>query len=117
MAFSRRRLLGSAAFAAQPALPQTPVAAGDWPNRPLRLILPVAPAGFADITARLVQPFLTRSLGQPVIIENWPGGAGIPATEATMRARPDGLTFGLIFTAHAANPAMFQTRVARILRG
>jgi tripartite-type tricarboxylate transporter receptor subunit TctC len=58
------------------------------------------------MTARLLQEPVSRQLGQPVIVENRPGGAGIVATEATARSAADGHTFGVVYSSHAANPAL-----------
>jgi len=84
------------------------VAADEWPARPVRLILPVPPGGLADITSRLIQNPLTAILGQQLVIENKPGGAGSIATATVARAKPDGYTFGLVYTSHAANPSMMR---------
>jgi tripartite-type tricarboxylate transporter receptor subunit TctC len=99
----RRRCLmtaaAGAAFAAQAS------AQGAWPNRPVRIILPVPPGGAFDATVRMIQEPLARLLGQPVIVENRGGGAGIPAAEVVIRAT-DGHTFGLIGSSHAANATL-----------
>lgn len=67
-------------------------AADTYPNRPIRLILPVAPSGGSDITARTVAPKLIEALGQQVIIDNRPGGGGTVGMSIAARATPDGYT-------------------------
>jgi tripartite-type tricarboxylate transporter receptor subunit TctC len=81
-------------------------AQGDWPNSPLRIVVPFAPGGSTDAVARLVSPGLTRRLGQPVVVENRSGGAGAIGTDLVAKARPDGLTWLLTFDSHAVLPAL-----------
>jgi len=64
--------------------------AQNFPAKPVRLIVPFAPGGPADIQARLIGPKLTEAWGQPVVVENRAGGNTIIATELTARADPDG---------------------------
>jgi len=67
-------------------------AAENYPTRPIRLILPVAPSGGSDITARTLAPKLIEGLGQQVIIDNRPGGGGTVGMSIAARATPDGYT-------------------------
>jgi tripartite-type tricarboxylate transporter receptor subunit TctC len=101
MKLPRRQFLHLAAGAA--ALPAvTRIAwAQAYPSRPVRLIVPVAPAGATDITARLIGQWLSERLGQPIIIENRPGAGTNIATEMVVRAPADGYTL-LMFGASAA---------------
>jgi tripartite-type tricarboxylate transporter receptor subunit TctC len=69
-----------------------PVAAQQYPARPIRLIVPNPPGGATDNLARVVAPKLTELLGQNVVVDNRPGSNGNLATEATVRATPDGHT-------------------------
>jgi tripartite-type tricarboxylate transporter receptor subunit TctC len=68
-------------------------AAETYPSRPVRMILPVAPSGGSDITARAIAPKLIEYLGQQVIIDNRPGGGGTVGMTLAARAAPDGYTF------------------------
>src|SRR5687768_10239677 len=67
-------------------------AAESYPNRPIRMILPVAPSGGSDITARAINPKLIEYLGQQVIIDNRPGAGGTNGMVLAARAAPDGYT-------------------------
>jgi len=74
--------------------------------RPLRMIVPQAPGGAADFTARLLADDLSSRLGRPVLVDNRPGGGMIVGTQAVAMAAPDGNTFGMVFSPHAVNQAM-----------
>jgi tripartite-type tricarboxylate transporter receptor subunit TctC len=67
-------------------------AAKDWPDRPIKLLVPFAAGGNIDITGRLVAARLSETLGQQIVVENRVGGSGIVATEAVARSAPDGYT-------------------------
>src|SRR3954468_16518176 len=64
--------------------------AQSWPAKPIQVIVNVAPAGTADVTARLLAPRLAEALGQPIVIDNRSGGDGYVGMEAVARAEPDG---------------------------
>ena len=84
--------------------------AQDFPARSVRLIVPQSAGGGADILARTVGQKLSEAWGQPVVIDNRPGAAGIIGTEAVAKAAPDGYTLlmGAIST-HAINPSLYKT--------
>jgi len=107
MKFLRRRFLQllGAAFAL-PAASRI-AAAQTYPNRPVRLIIGYPPGGSADITARLVAQWLAERLGQPFVIENRPGAGTNLATEAAVRAAPDGYTLFLVAPANAINATLY----------
>jgi len=88
--------------AAAPALSQ------QYPARPIRFIVPFPPGGTLDITARIMQPRLSESLGQPIVIENRGGAGGVVGTEAAVKSAPDGYTFLFTFSAHTMNPALYK---------
>ena len=100
MKLPRRRFLHLAAGAA--ALPTVSrfAWAQAYPSRPVRLVIGYPPGGSADITARLTGQWLSERLGQPVVIESRPGAATNLATEAVVRAPPDGYTLLLVAPAN-----------------
>lgn len=78
-------------------------ATGDWPERPIRVLVPFAPGGVTDSIGRLSAEWLSKSLGQPVPVENRSGANGAIAAEAVARSAPDGYT---LFTASASQMVM-----------
>src|SRR5467141_2353485 len=101
----------SVAILATIALWAVPVAAADWPAKPIRMIVPFAAGGAADITARLFSDALSVSFGQQFILENRTGAGGLIGAQAVARAEPDGYTLmgaGMSFfvndTATTKNP-------------
>ena len=97
----RRSLLAAAPLAVLPGLAR----AQAFPERPLHFVVPYAPGGSTDTSARIVSEKLAALLGQPVIVENKPGGGTIIGTEFVARAKPDGHTFLLTPAALIANAA------------
>jgi tripartite-type tricarboxylate transporter receptor subunit TctC len=95
-------------FAAALLLALTPLAlAADYPDRPVRLIIPFPPGGSNDVVGRLVAQQLTAKLGQQVYVDNRGGAGGTIGTEACAAAAPDGYTICVISIAHAVNPALY----------
>ena len=78
-----------------------------YPNRPVRLIIGYTPGGSADLTARLMGQWLSEKLGQSFIVENRPGASTNIATEAVLRAAPDGYTLLLVAPANAINATLY----------
>lgn len=93
MMYSRRWwLAGLSALAMLAALPASAYAQADYPNRPLRIVVGFAPGGSNDIVARLLAEKLQKSLGQPAVVENKPGGGGAVAAAFVKSQPADGYT-------------------------
>jgi tripartite-type tricarboxylate transporter receptor subunit TctC len=107
MILPRRKFLHLAAGAAAHTALSRTASAQAYPTRPVRLIVPFGPAGATDITARLIGHWLSERLGQQFIIENRPGAGGNIATEAVVRAPPDGYTLLYVTTANASNATAY----------
>jgi hypothetical protein len=73
----------------------TPVHAQHYPSKPIKIIVPVAAGGSTDVVARIVAEYLTRKTGQPVIVVNRTGAAGVIGADAIAKAPSDGYTLGL----------------------
>ena len=116
MTTSRRRFLCQAAGAA--ALPAVSriARAQAYPTRPVRIIVPFAPAGSTDIFSRLMGQWLSERLGQPFVTENRPGAAGNIGTEAVVRAPADGYTLLLAGSVNTINATLYQKLTYNFIR-
>jgi tripartite-type tricarboxylate transporter receptor subunit TctC len=107
MKLPRRNFLHLAAGAAALPTVSRSAWAQNYPTRPLRIIAGFAPGGGVDIIARLIGQWLSERLGQQFIVENRPGAGTNIATEAVVRAPPDGYTLLLVNAANAFNATLY----------
>jgi tripartite-type tricarboxylate transporter receptor subunit TctC len=113
MNLQRRQFLHLAAGA---AVVSTTATAEAYPAKPVRVVVPAAPGGTPDITARLVGQWLQEHLSQPFVIENRPGGGGNIGAEAAVRAASDGYTLLLLITANGINAALYDKLNFNLIR-
>ena len=115
MAIPRRRFLQLAGSAALAAAPQS-ARAQSYPSRPITIMVFVGAGGAPDIIARLIGQGLSQRIGQPVVIENRPGGGGNLSLQAVARAPADGHTLLLIATPHAINVTLYEKLNVNVIR-
>jgi tripartite-type tricarboxylate transporter receptor subunit TctC len=84
----------------------------DYPDKPIRLIVPFAPSGSTDLAARLIAEFAGRALGQPMIVDNRAGAGGSLGMDVVAKSRPDGYTLGMAtMSTHGSNAAAYGERL------
>lgn len=101
----RTFLLGAAAAAALPAVARAQAA---WPAKPLRLVVPFTPGGTTDFVTRLVGTELARQLGQPVVVENRPGGGTVIGVDAVAKSAADGHSFVTVANSFTVNHTLLK---------
>jgi tripartite-type tricarboxylate transporter receptor subunit TctC len=99
-------------FAVAPA----PAIAQDYPTRPVKIIVPFAAGGPADVYARFVGARLQETMGQPFVVENRPGAGAVTGTDGAARSAPDGYTLLLISNAHTVNETLIPNKPYALLR-
>ena len=99
-------LMGLAA-GAQVALPREALAEASYPNRPVRIVLPLAAGGVGDTTARIIAEKLSDKFGQRFYVENQPGAGGIAAARTVISSPPDGYTLALLTNGTAISVSLF----------
>ena len=100
----------ASAFATVPAAAQT------YPDKPVRIIVPFAAGGPADVYARVVGQKLQEALGQTFIIDDRPGGGAIVGTDAAAKSPADGYTLLMMSNTHTVNESLFRTKPYQLLR-
>lgn len=80
--------------------------AADYPDHPIKLIVPASPGGINDTVARIIQPKLVEALKQPIVIENKTGANNMIGTDFVAKAPPDGYTLLVVPASHSVNPAV-----------
>jgi tripartite-type tricarboxylate transporter receptor subunit TctC len=100
----RRSFLAAAGLAVAPALARAQ--GGAYPNRPIRIVVPLPPGGSPDYLSRLLAERLPAALGQPIVVENKPGAGGTIGREVVARAAPDGYTLVMSESAHVLSASL-----------
>jgi tripartite-type tricarboxylate transporter receptor subunit TctC len=98
------------------ALACAPASAQDYPTRPVKIVVPFAVGGPADVYARFLGSKLSESLGQPFVIENRPGAGSVTGTDVAAKAAPDGYTLLLMSNAHTVNETLIPNKPYALLR-
>ena len=108
-------LLALLALPAAPTWAQ-PAAAQDYPSRPVRIIVPFAPGGSADVFGRFIAQRLQESLGQGFIVDNRPGAGSVIGTDAVAKSAPDGYTLLLMSNTHTVNESLIPNKPFQLMR-
>ena len=98
------------------ASPSTALAQQDYPNKPVKWIVPYPPAGTTDVLARIVAQWLTEKMGQPFVVENRPGAGNNLGTEAVVKSPPDGYTMLLVNPANGINATLYKSLSFNFIR-
>ena len=111
-------LLAVLALLALPAAPTwaQPATAQDYPSRPVRIIVPFAPGGSADVFGRFIAQRLQESLGQGFIVDNRPGAGSVIGTDAVAKSAPDGYTLLLMSNTHTVNESLIPNKPFQLMR-
>lgn len=113
---SRRRAGLLAAAWAVFGLAATPLHAQDYPARPVKLVVPFAPGGSADVFGRFVAQRLQEALGQSFVVENKAGGGSVIGTDAVAKSAPDGYTLLVMSNTHTVNESLIPNKPFQLMR-
>ena len=105
---TRRRALGAIALSIAAAIASTEAHAQDYPNRPIRVIVPFSPGGAVDGPMRLIAQEMSKRLGQQVVVENKPGAGATLGTEMVAKAPADGYTLLLASQTNAISASLYK---------
>jgi tripartite-type tricarboxylate transporter receptor subunit TctC len=111
-----RKLAVAASLAAGLAALASPVAAQDYPNRPIKIIAPFGAGGPGDVFSRQLAQYLPELLKQSVVVENRPGAASVIGADAVAKSAPDGYTLLTISNTLTANETLFPSRPYVLMR-
>jgi tripartite-type tricarboxylate transporter receptor subunit TctC len=98
------------------ALGAAPALAQDYPSKPVRIIVPFAPGGSADVFGRFLAQRLQETLGQSFVIDNRPGAGSVIGTDAVAKAAPDGYTLLLMSNTHTVNESLIPNKPFQLMR-
>lgn len=101
-----QHILARCAAALAAAFIFAPAARAEFPDKPIRFVVPFAPGGGTDTVARSLGSLMSKELGQPIIIENRPGASTIIGSEVVAHSAPDGYSLVVATLAHAVNPSL-----------
>jgi tripartite-type tricarboxylate transporter receptor subunit TctC len=112
----RRRALTAGAAALALVAAALPASAQEWPSKPVRMIVPFAPGGSADVFGRFIAQRLQESLGQSFVIDNRPGAGSVIGTDAVAKAAPDGYTLLVMSNTHTVNESLIKNKPYQLMR-
>jgi len=112
----RLRLVSTALLCAVLAVLAPGAAADDYPSRPVKIVVPFAAGGPADVYARFLAQHLQEAMGQPFVIENRPGGGSVVGTEVVAKSAPDGYTLLLMSNTHTVNESLMPHKPFVLMR-
>ncbi len=93
-----------------------PAQAQDYPSRPVKLVVPFAPGGSADVFGRFIAQRLGESLGQSFVVENRPGGGSVIGTDGVAKSAPDGYTLLVMSNTHTVNESLIPNKPFVLMR-
>jgi tripartite-type tricarboxylate transporter receptor subunit TctC len=113
---ARRSALTWLLASAAAALVTAPARAQDYPSKPVRIVVPFAPGGSADVYGRFIAQKLQEATGQNFIVENKPGGGSVIGTDAVAKSAPDGYTLLLMSNTQTVNESLIPTKPFVLMR-
>jgi tripartite-type tricarboxylate transporter receptor subunit TctC len=113
---ARRSTLSLLLASAAAALVTTPAQAQDYPTKPVRIVVPFAPGGSADVYGRFIAQKLQEATGQNFIVDNKPGGGSVIGTDAVAKSAPDGYTLLLMSNTQTVNESLIASKPFVLMR-